>query len=153
MEFDVGVHLADEFLLRAADVAAAAARPVAAGDRTVTGTVWDVDRDDGEEDQSAERTYQNRTTPAVLGRGPRSDRPRLERRPRRRRWFDGEALSGPRDRTVGGVRGVGPPSEAVRRQHGTVASPVAGGDRRRGRQLRHGSLQTPPGRRRRRRRR
>jgi len=59
MEFDVGVHLADEFLLRAADVAAAAARPVAAGDRTVTGTVWDVDRDDGEEDQSAGRTYQN----------------------------------------------------------------------------------------------
>ena len=48
MEFDVGVHLADEFLLRAADVAAAAARPVAAGDRTVTGTVWDVDRDDGD---------------------------------------------------------------------------------------------------------
>ena len=46
MEFDVGVRLADEFLLRAGDVAAAAR--AADGDRTVTGTVWNVHRDDGD---------------------------------------------------------------------------------------------------------
>ena len=43
IEFDVGVRLADEFLLRASVTVAAQA---VGGDRTVTGTVWNVDHDD-----------------------------------------------------------------------------------------------------------
>ena len=39
VEFDVGVHLADEFLLRATDITAA---QTVGGDQTVTGTLWNM---------------------------------------------------------------------------------------------------------------
>jgi len=43
VEFDVGLDLADEFILRASDLAEA---QIASGDQTATGTVWNMSSDD-----------------------------------------------------------------------------------------------------------